>query len=351
MERRPDPSAGSEPAPAGSPRGTGPGCDTAASAATAPPTSIRRVPIGIAAVDCMLGGGVPPGIIVDVFGSHGTGKTQIMMQAAARFAACGKRVLFVDTAGTFRPERVLQMAGASAPPEAILSKISVVRVQSVAEQTGVVARLLQPPPHGPITGFDLVAVDSLTDLFSYEYSRYGDLRERNRLFFGYMRSLARLAVHRGVTVMTSNVVRTSGDVEVENMAAEVDMFAHVRIHLARGEVDSVVAAAAAAAAAAARAAGKILYGTASCVILDSLRRNGGGGRDGRPDNPDDSNHGDNYNDKSDGRAHAGNYGPAHDHKGSGGDAYGVKFSYRIKSDGITTFDRDSDPSRSGINLP
>ncbi len=330
MERRPDPSAGSEPAPAGSPRVAGPGCDAAAS-----PTSIRRVPIGIAAVDCMLGGGVPPGIIVDVFGSHGTGKTQIMMQAAARFAACGKRVLFVDTAGTFRPERVLDMAGTSARPEAILSKISVVRVQSVAEQTGVVARLLLQQPqtqHGPAAGFGLVAVDSLTDLFSYEYSRYGDLRERNRLFFGYMRSLARLAVHRGVTVMTSNVVRTSGDVEVENMAAEVDMFAHVRIRLARGEVDS---------AAAARAADKVLYGNASCVMLDSLRRN----------NPDNNNHGDNYNDKSDGRAHAGNYGPAHDHKGSGRDIYGAKFSYRIKSGGITTFDRDSDPSRSGINLP
>ncbi len=346
MERRPDPSAGSEPAPAGSPREAGPGCDAAASAAAAPPTSTRRVPIGIAAVDCMLGGGVPPGIIVDVFGSHGTGKTQIMMQAAARFAACGKSVLFVDTAGTFRPERVLDMTGVSARPEAILDRISVVRAQSVAEQTGVVARLLQSPPppqHGPAAGFDFVAVDSLTDLFSYEYSRYGDLRERNRLFFGYMRSLARLAVHRGVTVMTSNVVRTSGDVEVENMAAEVDMFAHVRIHLARGEVDS---------AAAARAADKVLYGTASCVMLDSLRRNGGGGRDGRPDNPDDNNLGDNYNDKSDGRAHTGNCGPAHEHKGSGDDyAYGVKFSYRIESDGITTFDRDSNPSRSGINLP
>ena len=346
MERRPDPSAGSEPAPAGSPRGAGPGCGAGASAVAAPPTSIRRVPIGIAAVDCMLGGGIPPGIIVDVFGSHGTGKTQIMMQAAARFAACGRRVLFVDTAGTFRPERVLDMAGTSARPEAILDRISVVRVQSVTEQTGVVARLLLQQPqtqHGPTTGFDLVAVDSLTDLFSYEYSRYGDLRERNRLFFGYMRGLARLAVHRGVTVMTSNVVRTSGDVEVENMAAEVDMFAHVRIRLARGEVDS--------AAAAARAAGKVLYGNASCVMLDSLRRNGGGGRDGRPDNPDNNNHGGNHNDKSDCRAHTGNYGPAHDHKGSGRDVYGVKFSYRIESGGITTFDRDSDPSRSGINLP
>ena len=305
MERRPDPSAGSEPAPAGSPRGAGPGRDAGASAAAAPLTSMRRVPIGIAAVDGMLGGGVPPGVIVDVFGSHGTGKTQIMMQAAARFAACGKRILFVDTAGTFRPERVLQMAGAPADRVAILGKISVVRVQSVAEQTGVVckAAVAAAAAAAGARGVDLVAVDSLTDLFSYEYSRYGDLRERNRLFFGYMRSLARLAVHRGVTVMTSNVVRMSGAVEVENMAAEVDMFAHVRIRLAREEVDSADVAAT-------RTDGKVLYGHASCVMLDTLCRNGGNG-----------------------------------------EAYGVKFSYRIESGGITTSGYDSDSSHSDINLP
>ena len=343
MERRPDSLAGSEPAPAqaGSPRGAGPDCGLGASAA-ATLGSARRVPIGIAAVDDMLGGGIPPGIIVDVFGGHGTGKTQIMMQAAARFAACGKRVLFVDTAGTFRPERVLQMAGASASREAILGMISVARVQNVAEQEGVVARLLlqQQTRHGPAAEFDLVVVDSLTDLFSYEYSRYGDLRERNRLFFGYMRSLARLAVHHGVTVMTSNVVRMSGDAEVENMAAEVDMFAHVRIRLAREELDSAVAATAG-------AADKVLHGHASCVMLDSPCRNGGGSRDARHNNRDD-----NYNDSNDGRAHADNYGLAHDHKGSDGDRdHGVKFSYRIESGGITTSGYDSDSSHSDINLP
>ncbi|MDE0090876.1 MAG: hypothetical protein OXP12_05930 [Thaumarchaeota archaeon] len=324
MERRPD-----------SPAGPGSGASAAAASGDA-----RRVPVGIDAVDGMLGGGIPPGIIVDVFGGHGTGKTQIMMQAAARFAARGKRVLFVDTAGTFRPERVLQMAGAPASREAVFGMISVARVQSVAEQEGVAARLLQQPQHGPAAGFDLVVVDSLTDLFSYEYSRYGSLRERNRLFFGYMRSLARLAVHRGVTIMTSNVVRASGDAEVENMAAEVDMFAHVRIRLARGESGS-------AAAAATGAAGKVLYGHASCVMLDSPRRNGDGGRDGRRNNRDD-----NYNGSNDGGARADNCGPAHYHKGSGGgEDYGVTFSYRIESGGIATFNCDSDPSRSGINLP
>lgn len=333
MERRPDSLAGSG----------------ASALAADTPDDARRVPIGIAAVDGMLGGGVPPGIIVDVFGGHGTGKTQIMMQAAARFAARGKSVLFVDTAGTFRPARVLQMAGASASREAILGMISVARVQSVAEQTGVVARLQQPPPrHGPAAGFDLVVVDSLTDLFSYEYSRYGDLRERNRLFFGYMRSLARLAVHHGITIMTSNVVRRSGDVEVENMAAEVDMFAHVRIRLAREESGSATAAATG-------AAGKVLHGQALCVMLDSSCRNGDGGRDGRHNNRDHDNRVDNYNDNSDGRAHAGNYGPAHDRKGSGGDKeeedYDVKFSYRIESGGIATFDYDSDSSHCDINLP
>ena len=199
-----------------------------------------RVPIGVAAIDGLLGGGVPAGIFVDVFGGHGTGKTQMLLQAAARFAGAARRVLYVDTAGTFRPERILQMA----PPgcgggSAILDMISVARVQSVAEQLGVLQRLDSGGRNGRGGGggFGLVAVDSLTDLFSYEYSRYGDLRERNKSLFRYVRGLARLAVRSRITVMASNVVRVYGDGEVENMADEVGLFAHVRVRLFRDEED------------------------------------------------------------------------------------------------------------------
>lgn len=198
-------------------------------------TTTGRVLTGMRHIDGALGDGegIPSGIVVDVFGGHGTGKTQMLHHAATRFAVYGRRVLYVDTLGTFRPERILQMAGGilhPKTPESILEAISVARVQSVYEQIEVVDSLVRNTD-----GFGLVIIDSLTDLFLYEYSRYGDLKERNRAFFKHMRSIARLAVDNCITVMASNMVHTSGGADSEVMAAEVGLFAHVRIHLVKKE--------------------------------------------------------------------------------------------------------------------
>ena len=223
-----------------------------------------RCAVGIDALDDMLGGGIPSGVIVDVFGRHGTGKTQMLLQAACRFAMYGerRRVLYVDTAGTFRPERIMEMAASHNNNNSttvvqqhtsvrdVLDAISVARVQSVSEQMTLVEKLL----YGGCP-FDLVVIDSLTDLFSYEYSRYGDLREKSQKFFSHMRNLAKLAVQCGVTIMTSNMIRIFDDKEVENMAAEVDLFAHIKVHLI-SEKDTV-------------AQKKQLYGYVSCAIYDS----------------------------------------------------------------------------------
>ena len=220
----------------------------------------RRVPIGIHAVDDLLKGGVPPGIIVDIFGRHGTGKTQMLLQAAARFSVCDakKRVLYVDTTGTFRPERVLEMAAGikdvfNHDALHILDAISVARIQTVSDQIRLAETLL----YGKCP-YDLVVIDSLTDLFSYEYGRYGDLREKSQKFFRHVRDLARLAARNGVAVMASNMVRasSSNDTEVENMAAEVDLFAHVKIHLVSEARDF--------------SARKQLCGYVSCVMCDSI---------------------------------------------------------------------------------
>lgn len=218
----------------------------------------RRVPIGIHAVDDLLRGGVPPGIIVDVFGGHGTGKTQMLLQAAARFSICDvrKRVLYVDTVGTFRPERVLEMAAGmkdafNYDALHILDAISVARIQTVSDQIRLAETLL----YGKCP-YDLVVIDSLTDLFSYEYGRYGDLREKRQKFFRHVRDLARLATRNGVTVMASNMVRASNNgTEVENMAAEVDLFAHIKIHLISEARDF--------------SAKKQLCGYVSCVMCDA----------------------------------------------------------------------------------
>ncbi len=58
----------------------------------------------------MLGGGVENGIVTQLYGASGTGKTNICIQLAVETVRSGKKVIFIDTDG-FSAERFKQIAG------------------------------------------------------------------------------------------------------------------------------------------------------------------------------------------------------------------------------------------------
>ena len=64
--------------------------------------SIDRIPTGILAVDEILGGGFPVGKMVEVYGTHGGGKTSIAMKFIAEAQKRGKCVL-IDLENAFDP--------------------------------------------------------------------------------------------------------------------------------------------------------------------------------------------------------------------------------------------------------
>ncbi|GFR41030.1 hypothetical protein Agub_g1463, partial [Astrephomene gubernaculifera] len=111
-------------------------------------------------IDCLLGGGLREGTVVEVVGETASGKTQLCLAAAATTAGRGEAVLFVDTTGSFTPERVLRLAEAEAAAMAdgggggighpagdpslasrVLGCIAVVRPGSVFQLLGVLDRL------------------------------------------------------------------------------------------------------------------------------------------------------------------------------------------------------------------
>ena len=65
---------------------------------------------GSRAIDGLLDGGFRTGESVEVFGESNTGKTQLAMQATLSPVAKGHTAAFIDTEGTFRPERLARMA-------------------------------------------------------------------------------------------------------------------------------------------------------------------------------------------------------------------------------------------------
>ena len=69
-----------------------------------------RIPTGCNSVDELLGGGFENGIITQLYGASGTGKTNICIQLAIECVRGGKKVIFIDTEG-FSADRFRQIAG------------------------------------------------------------------------------------------------------------------------------------------------------------------------------------------------------------------------------------------------
>ena len=79
-------------------------------------SEIITITTGSKALDTLLGGGIETGSITEIFGEFRTGKTQlchmlaVMCQLPTSLGGAEGKCLYIDTEGTFRPERLLAVA-------------------------------------------------------------------------------------------------------------------------------------------------------------------------------------------------------------------------------------------------
>jgi RecA/RadA recombinase len=190
---------------------------------------------GSKAIDALLGGGIPTGMITDVYGESGSGKSQVCFTLCANCAKdSAASTLFIDTAGTFRPERIMEISGS----QSALEKITYVRAFTTIDQMNAAKKILEVRP-------TLVIVDSLTSLFSTEYSG----PERHRALMKYLHELALLAISSGCAIVVTNMVRTAPPITLidqagrniaqavvpwqqrEYLGSSVSIYSHIRMKL------------------------------------------------------------------------------------------------------------------------
>ena len=98
----------------------------------------ERMPCGCKCIDDLLGGGFERGIVTQIYGASGTGKTNICIQLAIATVQSGKKVVFIDTEG-FSAERFRQIAGEDA--KKVAGEIIIYEPASLDQQYSAVLEL------------------------------------------------------------------------------------------------------------------------------------------------------------------------------------------------------------------
>ena len=181
---------------------------------------------GLNELDQFLGGGIKEGLVTSISGQSATGKTQLVFQICLNALHSGKDILFQDTTGGFRPERLVEMMQLQKINPSLLDKIKVSRITNTAQQIECFSKT-------PFKNYSLIIVDSVTDLFSFEYSKKGQSLEKHIAFMKYMHNLSSVAIDGKIPIIVTNIVRTINKHEKENLEESINMYTHTKIKLSK----------------------------------------------------------------------------------------------------------------------
>jgi len=205
--------------------------------------AMGRCTTGSSNVDALLGGGVESQALTEFIGQYGSGKTQLCMtlsvtaQLPREKGGLEGNVVFIDTEGTFMPERVYEIASKMSLEAAVVAKnILVGRAYNSSHQCLLIDRLFTLCKENNVK---LVVVDSMISHFRGEYIGRETLAERQQMLNQYLHKLVRLAEAYNVAVVVTNQVQANPDpsFRIGERPAGGNVMAHActhRIYLYKG---------------------------------------------------------------------------------------------------------------------
>lgn len=215
-------------------------------------SNVTYITTGSQELNNLLGGkGIESRAITEAFGAFGSGKTQLGLTLAVNVqlplekgGANGKCV-FIDTEGTFRPQRIKQIAeGLGANAEKVLKNIFVARAFNSDHQILLLEKVGEMIKAGePIK---LMIIDSLTAHFRAEFSGRGQLADRQQKLNRYLHDLMKIAETHNLAVYVANQVMANpaqmfGDPTTAIGGNIVGHASTYRMYLRRGKQGSRVA--------------------------------------------------------------------------------------------------------------
>ncbi|MRN41285.1 MAG: DNA repair and recombination protein RadA [Nitrosopumilales archaeon] len=172
--------------------------------------SMLRCSTGSRALDELLLGGIETQAVTEFYGEFGSGKSQIChtLCATARqpteSGGMDSGVIYIDTEGTFRPERVEQIARS----RHILKSVAVCKVYNSSHLELIIKDLGKY-----VNDFNakLVIIDGIISLHRAEFLGRGTLADRQQRLNGMLHKIIRLAEIFNIAVVITNQVQSSPD--------------------------------------------------------------------------------------------------------------------------------------------
>lgn len=169
-----------------------------------------QITTGSKEFDSILEGGIETGSITEIYGEFRSGKSQIChtlcvtCQLPLDQGGGEGKALYIDAEGTFRPQRLLQIAEKyGLNGQDVLDNVAYARAYNTDHQTKL---LVEAASMMADTRFALMIVDSATALYRTDYSGRGELAARQFHLAKFLRGCQKMADEFGIAVVITNQV-------------------------------------------------------------------------------------------------------------------------------------------------
>jgi DNA repair protein RadA len=177
--------------------------------------AMLRCSTGSRALNELLLGGIETQAVTEFYGEFGSGKSQICHTLCARATqpveagGLDGGVIYIDTEGTFRPERLNQIARARAlEPSHVLKNVAICKIYNSSHLELIVKDIGKY-----INDFKakLVIIDSIISLHRAEFPGRGTLADRQQRLNSILHKLIRLSEIFNIAIVITNQVQSSPD--------------------------------------------------------------------------------------------------------------------------------------------
>ncbi|MDP2925060.1 MAG: DNA repair and recombination protein RadB [Nanoarchaeota archaeon] len=167
---------------------------------------ISKIMTGSRDLNNWLEGGYENGVITLFYGPAASGKSNFVMLAACHNAKKDKKIIFIDSEGSFSVDRINQISGGL--PEFILKNILILKPTSFKEQKNAFLKLLKESESKNI---GLIIVDSMVMFYRLELAEarkkgLEKVREINSDLAKQMKALHEIAIKNNIPVLITSQV-------------------------------------------------------------------------------------------------------------------------------------------------